>query len=419
MAERLLVVEDSKSIAKVIEQLGRALGFEVTVAYCLAEVETILQGGTDFFAATIDYNLPDAPDGEAISCVLSHGIQSVVMTGRMDEATRQKILAQPVIDYIPKENSQAFLYLKRILHGQLQNRHSGILVVDDSVAARNHVVELLKRRNYSVFVAADGKKGMEVLEQNPSIKMVITDMEMPVMDGIALTNEIRKKHTRDRIAIIGISGANNGVHSARFIKNGADDFLRKPFCPEEFYCRVTQNIENLHNIEQIQRAANTDYLTDLPNRRAFIQTAQAKLPELIEKNVPYCLGMIDIDFFKKINDTYGHEAGDNALKVVALYIRKHLPGGILGRLGGEEFSVLMPGIDEDQLYGKLDDLRRELSIAQIPYNSQQIALSISIGMVYNSPESLASQMNNADQALYYSKENGRNQVTIFGQENNS
>ncbi|WP_286263533.1 response regulator [Thalassotalea atypica] len=415
MPERLLVVEDSKAIAKVIEQLGKALGFEVTVAYTLADVEAILQGNKKFFAATIDYNLPDAPDGEAISCVLSHGIQSVVMTGRMDEETRQKILAQPVIDYIPKENSQAFMYLKRILHGQLLNRGSGILVVDDSVSARNHVVELLKRRNYSVFVASDGQKALEVIANHPEIKMVITDLEMPVMDGITLTNEIRKKHSRDRIAIIGISGANNGVHSARFIKNGADDFLRKPFCPEEFYCRVTQNIENLHNIEQIQRAANTDYLTDLPNRRAFIQSAQRKLPEMIEKNIPYCMAMIDIDFFKKINDTYGHEAGDNVLKVVALYMRKHLSGALLARLGGEEFSILMPGLDEDQLYGRLDDLRRELSVSQIPYEGQQITMSVSIGVVFNSNASLAAQMNEADQALYYAKENGRNQVSIAGQ----
>lgn len=415
MPERLLVVEDSKAIAKVIEQLGKALDFEVVVAYTLADVETILQGEQKFFAATVDFNLPDAPDGEAIDCVLSHGIQSVVLTGRMDEATRQKILAKPVIDYIPKENSQAFLYLKRILHGQLLNRNNGILVVDDSVAARNHVVELLKRRNYSVYVASDGEKALDVLANNKDIKMVITDMEMPVMDGITLTNEIRKKHSRDRVAIIGISGAENGVHSARFIKNGADDFLRKPFCPEEFYCRVTQNIENLYNIEKIQRAANTDYLTDLPNRRAFIQSASAKIPDLIARNIPYCVAMVDLDYFKKVNDIYGHEAGDNVLKVVALYMRKHLPGAVMARLGGEEFSVLMPGVDEDQLYGRLDDLRRELSVSQIPYDGQHISISVSIGVVFNSQNSLTAQMNEADQALYHAKENGRNQISVSGQ----
>lgn len=412
MAERLLVVEDSKAVAKVIEQLAKSLGFDVTIAYNLAQVEELLHGGNEFFAATIDYGLPDAQDGEAIECVLSHGIKGVVMTGRMDEKTRQKILAQPVVDYIPKENSQAFLYLKRVLHWQLTNHENGILVVDDSLAARNHIVELLKRRNFTVYVANNGEKALEVMEENDDIKMVITDLEMPEMGGIELTNEIRKRYSRDKVAVIGISGASNGMHSARFIKNGADDFLRKPFCLEEFYCRVTQNIENLNNIAQIQKAANTDYLTDLPNRRAFIQSAQQKIAEYKEGEATYCLAMIDIDFFKKINDTYGHEAGDNFLKMVALYMRKHLSGALLARLGGEEFSVLMTGVDEDQLYSRLDDLRREISIAQMLYEDEQISTSISIGVAFNSQESLAEQMNMADQALYHAKEGGRNQISI-------
>lgn len=415
MSKKLLVVEDSRPIARVIKQIGEALNYQVTVAASLAEVEAILQGGeSDFFAATIDYALPDANDGEAIACVLSHGIPSVVMTGKMDESTRQKILSQPVIDYIPKENSQAFLYLKRVLHWQLTNQGNGILVVDDSSSARNHVVELLKRRNFNVYVAENGQLALNVLAQHSDIKMVITDLEMPVMDGIELTNEIRKNYGRDQLAIIGISGASNGIHSARFIKNGADDFLRKPFCPEEFYCRITQNIESLNNIEQIQKAANTDYLTDLPNRRAFIRDAQANIAEYIKNNTPYALAMLDIDFFKRVNDNYGHDAGDHILKVLSLYMRKHFGNGLVARLGGEEFAIVLSGLDEDQLYNRLDDFRRAISVAQIAFEQEQINFSVSLGVIFNSDELLAKQMSLADSALYYAKENGRNQVSIVG-----
>ena len=415
MSKKLLVVEDSRPIARVIKQIGEALNYQVTVAASLAEVEAILQGGeSDFFAATIDYALPDANDGEAIACVLSHGIPSVVMTGKMDESTRQKILSQPVIDYIPKENSQAFLYLKRVLHWQLTNQGNGILVVDDSSSARNHVVELLKRRNFNVYVAENGQLALNVLAQHSDIKMVITDLEMPVMDGIELTNEIRKNYGRDQLAIIGISGASNGIHSARFIKNGADDFLRKPFCPEEFYCRITQNIESLNNIEQIQKAANTDYLTDLPNRRAFIRDAQASIAEYIKNKTPYALAMLDIDFFKRVNDSYGHDAGDHILKVLSLYMRKHFGNGLVARLGGEEFAIVLSGLDEDQLYNRLDDFRRAISVAQIAFEQEQINFSVSLGVIFNSDELLAKQMSLADSALYYAKENGRNQVSIVG-----
>jgi len=414
MSKQLLVVEDSKPIARVIKQIGEALNYQVTIASTLAEVENILQGSSDFFAATIDYSLPDALNGEAIACVLSHGIASVVMTGKMDEITRQQILAQPVVDYIPKENSQAFLYLKRILHWQITNSSTGILVVDDSSAARNYVSQLLKRRNFSVYLANDGVQALERLKQHKDIKLVITDLEMPVMDGIELTNEIRKIYSRDQLSIIGISGADNGMHSARFIKNGADDFLRKPFCPEEFYCRITQNIENLNNIEQIQKSANTDYLTDLPNRRAFFTKAEKLIPQYIKRNIPYCVAMLDIDFFKKVNDTYGHDAGDHVLKVLALYMRKHLGSGLLARLGGEEFAIIMHGTDEDQLYTKIDDLRRDISVSQVAHEEHHIVFTVSIGVVCNSQETLAMQMNQADGALYSAKENGRNQISIFG-----
>ena len=416
MAQRLLVVEDSKPIATVIKQIAQSLNYEVVLATTLAQVEEILSEDTDFFAATIDYALPDANDGEAIACVLSNGIPSVVMTGKMDDETRQKILAQPVIDYIPKENSQAFLYLKRVLHWQQTNSSNAILVVDDSSAARNHIVELLKRRNFTVYTAKHGVQALEKLKQHKAIKMVITDLEMPEMDGITLTNEIRKKYAREQLAIIGISGASNGIHSARFIKNGADDFLRKPFCPEEFYCRITQNIESLNNIAQIQHAANTDYLTELSNRRAFFQNASQRINEYNKRSIHYCLAMLDIDYFKKVNDNYGHDAGDQILKVLALYMRKHFGTGLTARLGGEEFSVLLHGVDSDQLYNKLDDFRRDISVSALPVGDTSISITISIGVVFDSQDDLSAQMNEADNALYLAKEQGRNQIIISGAE---
>ncbi|MBL4911191.1 MAG: diguanylate cyclase [Alteromonadaceae bacterium] len=416
MAERLLVVEDSKPIATVIKQIAKSLQYEVTIARSLAEVEEILQGDSDFFAATIDYSLPDALDGEAIPCVLSHGIPGVVLTGKMDDSTRQKILSQAVIDYIPKENSQAFLYLKRILQWQKTNHQNSILVVDDSSSARNHVVELLKRRKFTVFIAKNGIEALERLAVHPEIKMVITDLEMPKMDGIELTNEIRKKHSREQLSIIGISGADNGIHSARFIKNGADDFLRKPFCPEEFYCRITQNIESLNNIAQLQIAANTDYLTELLNRRAFFNEAQGRINGYSKRNISYGLAMIDIDHFKKVNDHYGHEAGDQVLRVLALYMRKHFGSGLIARLGGEEFAVLIPGLDEDQIYGKFEDFRRDIAVSMIPTGDQEISIAVSIGAVINSKELLPKQINEADNALYHAKDNGRNQLCVSGME---
>jgi diguanylate cyclase (GGDEF)-like protein len=412
MPKKLLVVEDSKTIAGIIEKIAQSLNFDVTLASSLEAVKKTIQENDNFFAATVDYALPDAPHGEAIPYVLSKGIPSIVLTGMMDESTRQKILSQPVIDYIPKENNQAFVYLKRILKYQLTNSIYGILVVDDSLSSRNHIVELLKRRNFTVYTATQGEEALEVLSNNIDIKMVITDLEMPVMDGITLSNEIRRKYAREQLAIIGISGAVNGIHSARFIKNGADDFLRKPFCPEEFYCRITQNIDNLNNIQKIQHAANTDYLTELPNRRAFFTHAEPCVQEYIKSKTTYCVAIFDIDFFKKVNDVHGHDAGDHILKVFSLYLRKHLGIGILSRLGGEEFSVVLSGGNKRELYIKIDQFREKVANYTVKYADKDINYSVSIGVVFNSQKTLTQQMIEADTALYFAKENGRNRVAV-------
>jgi len=412
MNKKLLVVEDSKPIAKLIKTIAQSLNFDVTLATNLQAVKDTLNNENDFFAATIDYSLPDALDGEAIPYILDKKVPSIVLTGMMGEETRQKILNQPVIDYIPKENSQAFLYLKRILEYQLTNSNYGVLVVDDSLSSRNHIVELLKRRNFTIYTATQGEEALAILSENSNIKLVITDLEMPVMDGITLCNEIRHNKSREQLAIIGISGASSGVHSARFIKNGADDFLRKPFCPEEFYCRVTQNIDNLVNIEKIQHAANTDYLTDLPNRRAFFTSAESCLQQFIKAKTPYCVAIMDIDFFKKINDLYGHDAGDHILKVFALYLRKHLGAGLISRLGGEEFCVLFSGTNKKELYAKLDMFREKIVQSKVSYADKEISYSVSIGVVFNSKKALTQQMIEADAALYFAKENGRNRIAV-------
>ncbi len=252
MSKRLLVVEDSKSIALVIEKMATSIGYSVTLAPSFAVVKRLLSQKHNFFLATLDYGLPDAPNGEVIPFVLQHDIPSLIMTGRMDDATHKKLLNQPIIDYITKENAQAYHYLLRILHGQLTNSDVGVLVVDESLTSRNHICQLLKRRNFNVYDVDDGNKALKKLEEQPDIKIVITEQNLTGMDGLELVQKIRVKHPINELIIIALSSSNRSFQSARFIKNGADDFLRKPFCPEEFYCRIMQNIEKLQYLEKLK-----------------------------------------------------------------------------------------------------------------------------------------------------------------------
>jgi CheY-like chemotaxis protein len=252
MSKRLLVVEDSKSIALVIEKMAVSLGYAVTIAHTFAHVKVLLAQKHSFFLATVDYGLPDAPNGEVVPFILQHDIPSIIMTGRMDDNTHKKLLNLPIIDYITKENTQAYHYLLRILHGQLHNPKVGVLVVDNSLASRNHICQLLKRRNFNVYDVSDGTSALQKLDEKSDIKIVIAEQELTGMSGLELVQKIRAKYPINQLIIIAVSNSEKSFQSARFIKNGADDFLRKPFCPEEFYCRVMQNIEQLQYIERLK-----------------------------------------------------------------------------------------------------------------------------------------------------------------------
>ncbi|WDD97612.1 response regulator [Thalassomonas actiniarum] len=413
--KHLLVIEDNKSIASVIEHLGTSAGYEVTVAYSFAEVKNILAKKQDFFIATVDYSLPDAYEGEVIPYVLDHTIPSVIMTGRMDNKIRHKLLKLPIIDYITKENSQAYRYLLKVLHGQLTNHKTKVLVVDDSLSSRQHICRLLKRRNFTVYDEPDGTKALQVLEKNPSIKVLITDQEMPGMSGVELVQTIRKTHPDRDLIIIGCSGVNDHFQSARFIKSGANDFLKKPFCMEEFYCRIVKSIEELQYIEKIKATADSDYLTPLANRRAFIEKMDNDFPDIIQNELAYIFAVLHINNFKEINDNYGQGGGDLVLVELANLLSKHFTSQPLARLGGGKFACLASGLEVEEIAACLTEFQDIVSQHNLSFKEKKITFTISLGGTVVAQQTSAKQwVEQADQALQQAHNKAGAQMVING-----
>jgi len=400
---KLLIIEDTPTIAKVQKHIGLKIGFEVDVATSLAEAIELIEHN-NYFCSVVDFVLPDAPDGEAIPLTIGAEIPTIVMTGKLDNSTRDYVSQYPIVDYITKESHQAYRYLETQLTRLPKNKDVRILIVDDSLATRNHLNNLLVRHKYKVSQAADGELALEQLELNPDIKVIITDNEMPVMDGITLTGKIRKKFNNDEKIVIGISGSKDNHVSARFLKSGANDYLRKPFYPEEFYCRLGQNIEMMDNIATIKKQANSDYLTKLPNRRYFFE--QAKMLSNIQKsnNCPLILAMIDIDHFKSINDKLGHDVGDEVLKGLAQIFMKLFADQLIARLGGEEFAIYFDNIDFSSAKKRLESFRVHLEQTKI----YDVSFTISIGLTQQANYDIDEVLKIADQYLYTAKESGRN-----------
>ena len=407
----VLIVEDNKVILRLHENSVSKAGFHPITAETFAEVKALEHMYPDFFCAIIDYSLPDAPNGEAISYLLNHHVPGVVMTGMMDDKIRDTILKLPVIDYITKESKQAYTYLQHLLIKLRVNHLIKVLVVDDSSESRHYLKGLLDRHNYHVILANSGAEALEQLAKYPNIKLVITDKELPNMDGFELCNQIRSTFSKNEISIIGLSNVDNKSLTAKFIKSGANDFLAKPFCLEEFYCRVLQNIEFIESLDTIRKQANTDYLTQLYNRRYFFEKVSPVITQRANTNTSSTLAMMDIDNFKHINDTYGHDAGDHILKAIAKLIERHFGEEYLAaRIGGEEFCVFLDTLARNDTIVLLESFRKDLQDMQVIVNDITIKCTISIGITHCIEDSFDDIMIRADDLLYEAKQNGRNMV---------
>jgi len=252
---------------------------------------------------------------------------------------------------------------------------------------------------------------MARLEQHPDITMVITDYNMPEMDGFELVQAIRRHNEKNNMIIIGLSGEEGSQLSIKFIKNGANDFLNKPFQQEEFYCRITNNIESLEQLQKIQDQANRDYLTGMFNRRYFCEQGELLLGQAQKNNSPVSVAMLDIDRFKSINDEYGHEAGDQVLKFLARELENTLGRFLLARTGGEEFSLILPGLDKEKSFSLLDGFRKHINNQVIDVNDDEILrITFSVGVTSKIQDNLDATLKVADEYLYRAKEAGRDMV---------
>lgn len=417
---KVLVVEDSRMFSQVLQNRIESTGlFDVVCAHNLEEtIQAVSQSAASYFVAILDLNLPDAQEGQVVDYVRSLEIPVVVFTGEFDEDRREDILAKKVIDYVFKESSSSMHYVIHLLERLYKNRFTKVLVVEDSTSARQHIRSLLERQMFQVVEAADGQKALEVMAQHPDIRMILTDYSMPVMDGFQLTKKVRTLKGRDEIVIIGISAHGNNLLSAKFIKNGANDFLTKPFLNEEFFCRISQNIDNLENVIALKQAAIRDFLTGLYNRRYFFDAGRKLLASAKRGHIRLVVAMLDIDHFKSINDTYGHDMGDEVIRRVTRIIEIHFrDSDIVARFGGEEFAVMAVNMDPDKIPEIFDQLRHFIATEEIQAeDGSLIHTSISIGVACEFEENLDLMVATADRMLYLAKNAGRNLVVIHSQD---
>lgn len=412
---KILIVEDNKALAKLIaKKMEDKVEMDIDIAHTMAEAQAFLNNSKDYFIALLDLNLPDAPNGEIVDYVISKGLPSIVLTGSIDDATRESFVHKDIVDYVYKGNMDDINYIFKTINRLSNNRQYKAMVVEDSAQLRSVLKKILTSLQFQVFTAAHGEEAMNYFADNPDIKIIVSDYKMPVKDGLEVLKEIRTAGDKDQIGVIMMTSPEDGVNGAIFLKNGANDFIAKPFVKEELICRVNNTIENMENINKIANFSNKDFLTGLFNRRYFYDDMQEYLSSIEENPAPYAVALIDVDGLKDINDKYGQDGGDKILKHIAKrLIDDTKSNDTVARFGSGEFCVVLKNMPQEDAVKFLVSLRAGMAANPINIKNEPVKISVSIGVTFGKTDYAVDEiLDIADEALHRAKENGRNRVEI-------
>ncbi len=306
--------------------------------------------------------------------------------------------------------------------GQEPRAGGKIVVVEDEASYREILAETLTAQGYEVKTAADGPAGLLLIRRWVP-DAVVLDWVLPVMDGGAVTRAIKADEGLRHLFVIIASARGEGLMRAEGLEIGADDYLVKPIEAKELLARLRNGLKmrqlqselELKNRE-LELLTVTDPLTGLPNRRAFDKGLHRELQRAQRFEDPFALAILDIDRFKAINDTYGHEVGDDVLRQTARRLREICRAGDeVARIGGEEFGLILPRTGVAEAMSVTERMRGSVSNKPFATSEGQISVTLSVGAAcaggeigYDEHELFKS----ADEALYRSKTEGRNRVTL-------
>ena len=397
----ILIVEDSKVYANLIKaSMEKYLLFaKCDIAYSFEELKN-LDKKYDLYI--IDYILPDTSGDEHIKFLLEQHAKIIVMTQYEDKIYKSSFINE-IIDFIIKEDISIINYLIRLVRRIYKNQFKNVLVVDDSKAIRIYQKKILKLLNLNVFEAENGAEALEVIKKE-NINFVITDIEMPKLNGVEMVKEIRKIKKIDELPILVLSSTTNLFITFQILKLGANDFIKKPFDKNEYIIRINNILDIYDYLINYKEERTIDGLTKVYNR-FFLENSFETIFKFYKEKV---VAMLDIDFFKKINDTYGHQVGDKILAYFAKHIKNNLrKDDLIIRYGGEEFLVFMPNTTKEEAYIVLHKIKNSLK------DVDEIKFTFSAGIA-NEGETMAEMIKKADERLYKAKEEGRNRIVYKG-----
>ncbi len=292
-----------------------------------------------------------------------------------------------------------------------------LLVAEDSSLYRMTLKRLLEAWGYDVVLAADGDEAQRILNSDDSPRLAILDCLMPGMSGLELCEQIRAR-TRDYVYTILLSSADQESDVLKGFELGADDYLCKPFKEIELRTRLKVGERIIRSHEKLALAhealkfeASHDFLLRIWNRRAIIELLGKELSRAKRSRTSFSVLLADLDFFKHVNDTFGHLVGDDVLRSAAEQMSSAVREyDHVGRYGGEEFLMVLPDCTTEAAREVAERVRQAISNQPLA-NEVEITVSIGISQ-WRFGQEIRDLLRQADAALYKAKQSGRNRVEI-------
>lgn len=282
---------------------------------------------------------------------------------------------------------------------------STVLIVDDSPSNIRVMAAVLQER-YQIKTALNGTQCIEfAVKYRPDV--ILLDIEMPEMNGYEVCKELKRMDETRDIPIIFVTGRNNTEDEEMGLRFGAVDYITKPIRPIILSARVDTHVTLKHQKDRLIKMAMHDQLTGLFNRHYLLEIVDQKIARARRHKTPMSALIIDIDHFKRINDTHGHIIGDLILEIVGRFLHDQCRvEDTVARFGGEEFLILMEPCCLNQAHYKAEIIRDSL----MRLNPVDIPLTVSIGLAELSKEDkdFGQLLKRADEALYKAKASGRN-----------
>ncbi|MCP4689394.1 MAG: diguanylate cyclase [Desulfobacterales bacterium] len=301
----------------------------------------------------------------------------------------------------------------------IENKRFKLLLVDDMKANLN-MLKMVLGKEYDIATARDGKSALEYVAANPgNLDLILLDIIMPDMDGYEVCRGLKEDVRTSGIPIMFITSMNEEEDESKGLELGAVDYITKPFSKPIIRARVKNHLTMKRQRDLLENLSNMDGLTGIANRRNFNRVLEIEWYRALRASTPLSLIMMDIDYFKKYNDNYGHAAGDECLRQVARTLDgcTNRASDFVARYGGEEFSAILPGTESVGGLVLAEKMRKSVEALNIEHVASSAALHITISqgvatMIPRRELSAVSLIEAADAALYEAKKAGRNRARV-------